>query len=98
MDRTTRRRTLTLVAGIALAGLAAGTSAAWAQGEQAGTAPAAAQDGHQHGTSSAATGAAAPAAGEIPSAPEPADVCEQSDLPPHTGFQAGPACVSLPFG
>jgi hypothetical protein len=104
MDRTTRRRTLTLVAGIGLAGLVAGTSAAYAQGGPTATAPAAAQDGHAHGTpsdSSAAPGSAAPAAagGEaIPPAPAPAGVCTQSDLPPHTGFQGGPACVSLPMG
>ncbi|MGR6965469.1 hypothetical protein ACU610_13475 [Geodermatophilus sp. URMC 61] len=102
MDRTTRRRTLTLVAGIGLAGLVAGTSAAYAQGGPAATAtaPAAAQDGHAHGTTSdssapagasaAATGSAAPAA--------TADVCAESDLPAHTGFQVGPACVSTPFG
>src|SRR4051812_23175510 len=103
MDRTTRRRTLTLVAGIGLAGLAAGTGVASAQGEQTATAPAAAQDGHVHGTAaasgSAAGAAGAAAAGEaIPAPPAPAGVCTQSDLPPHTGFQGGPACVSLPFG
>src|SRR4051794_21745643 len=109
MDRTTRRRTLTLVAGIGLAGLAAGTGVASAQGEQTATAPAAAQDGHVHGTA-AASGSAAGAAGAagatggaaageaIPAPPAPAGVCTQSDLPPHTGFQGGPACVSLPFG
>ena len=100
MDRTTRRRTCTVVAGIALAGLVAGTGMASAQGEPAATAPAAAQ--HDHGTSSTAEGTSSTAT-EVPAqqaapAPAPADVCAQSDLPAHTGFQAGPACVSLPFG
>ncbi|SDO43863.1 hypothetical protein [Geodermatophilus sp. DSM 45219] len=100
MDRTTRRRTYTVVAGIALAGLVAGTGMASAQGEPAATAPAAAQ--HDHGTSSTAEGTSSTAT-EVPAqqaapAPAPADVCAQSDLPAHTGFQAGPACVSLPFG
>ena len=100
MDRTTRRRTCTVVAGIALAGLVAGTGMASAQGEPAATAPAAAQ--HDHGTSSTAEGTSSTAT-EVPAqqaapAPAPAGGCAQSDLPAHTGFQAGPACVSLPFG
>ena len=100
MDRTTRRRTYTVVAGIALAGLVAGTGMASAQDEPVATTPAAAQP--DHGTSSTAEGTSSTAT-EVPapqaaSAPAPADVCAQSDLPAHTGFQAGPACVSLPFG
>ena len=74
MDRTTRRRTLTLVAGIGLAGLVAGTGAG----------------------SAAATGTGAATAGQAGQAS--ADVCAQSDLPAHTGFQVGPACVWTPFG
>jgi hypothetical protein len=46
----------------------------------------------------ARTEATAPAPGQAGAAPALADVCAQSDLPPHTGFQAGPACVCLPFG
>jgi hypothetical protein len=93
MDRTTRRRTLTLVGGIALAGLVAGTGAASAQDDRAATAPAAAH----HGTSSTAEGTS-PTATQAGPASAVDDVCAQSGLPPHTGFQAGPACVSLPFG
>src|ERR687890_204525 len=85
MDRTTRRRTLTLVAGIGLAGLVAGTGAASAQGGPTATAPAATAS---DAGSAAATGTGAATAG----------VCAQSDLPEHTGFQVGPACVSTPFG
>jgi hypothetical protein len=45
-----------------------------------------------HGTS-AATGSGAAA----PVEPLPA-ACEESELPPHTGFEIGPACVATPFG
>jgi hypothetical protein len=90
MDRTTRRRTLTLVAGIGLAGLVAGTGAASAQGGPTATAPAATAS---DAGSAAATGTGAATAGQAS-----ADVCAQSDLPAHTGFQVGPACVSTPFG
>jgi hypothetical protein len=90
MDRTTRRRTLTLVAGIGLAGLVAGTGAASAQGGPTATAPAATAS---DAGSAAATGTGAATAGQ-----GSADVCTQSDLPAHTGFQVGPACVSTPFG
>ena len=90
MDRTTRRRTLTLVAGIGLAGLVAGTGAASAQGGPTATAPAATAS---DAGSAAATGTGAATAGQ-----GSADVCAQSDLPAHTGFQVGPACVSTPFG
>ena len=93
MDRTTRRRTLTLVAGIGLAGLVAGTGAASAQGGPTATAPAATAS---DAGSVAATGTAAATAGQAGQAS--ADVCAQSDLPAHTGFQVGPACVSTPFG
>ena len=99
MDRTTRRRTLTLVAGIGLAGLVAGTGAASAQGGPTATAPAAtASDAGS--AASAGTGAATAdqAARTGQAAPAAADVCAQSDLPAHTGFQVGPACVSTPFG
>jgi hypothetical protein len=90
MDRTTRRRTLTLVAGIGLAGLVADTGAASAQGGPTATAPAATAS---DAGSAAATGTGAATAGQAS-----ADVCAQSDLPAHTGFQVGPACVSTPFG
>jgi hypothetical protein len=93
MDRTTRRRTLTLVAGIGLAGLVAGTGAASAQGGPTATAPAATAS---DAGSAAATGTGAATAGQAGQAS--ADVCAQSDLPAHTGFQVGPACVSTPFG
>ena len=93
MDRTTRRRTLTLVAGIGLAGLVAGTGAASAQGGPTATAPAATAS---DAGSAAATGTGAATAGQAGQAS--ADVCAQSDLPVHTGFQVGPACVSTPFG
>ena len=99
MDRTTRRRTLTLVAGIGLAGLVAGTGAASAQGGPTATAPAATAS---DAGSAAATGTGAATAGQAGQAGQAgeatADVCAQSDLPAHTGFQVGPACVSTPFG
>ena len=96
MDRTTRRRTLTLVAGIGLAGLVAGTGAASAQGGPTATAPAATAS---DAGSAAATGTGAATAGQAGQAGQAiADVCGQSDLPAHTGFQVGPACVSTPFG
>src|SRR5919107_987679 len=93
MGRTTRCRSLTLVAGIGLAGLVAGTGAASAQGGPTATAPAATAS---DAGSAAATGTGAATAGQAGQAS--ADVCAQSDLPVHTGFQVGPACVSTPFG
>ena len=53
-----------------------------------GGAPAAAGDG-----ALAATGSGAAARVE----PLPA-ACEDSELPPHTGFEIGPGCVATPFG
>src|SRR5919107_3014912 len=99
MGRTTRCRSLTLVAGIGLAGLVAGTGAASAQGGPTRTAPAGrASDAG----SAAATGTGAATAGQAgqtaQAAQATAGVCAQSDLPAHTGFQVGPACVSTPFG
>lgn len=35
---------------------------------------------------------------QVPASTTSSEFCAESDLPPHTGFQVGPACVSTPGG
>jgi hypothetical protein len=88
-----------IVVGAALAG-AGITAAATAQQEEQVAAPvtqnlsatsAVTQDASASGHAAGGHGAAGPV--------EPLSAtCEDSKLPPHTGFQIGPACVSTQFG
>jgi hypothetical protein len=97
---TATRRVLPVAATFSLAALV-GTGIASAHTEsdagagEIGTSAAAAEQG-----ASAASGIGVPAAGTGAPAPiEPlATGCENSDLPPHTGFQVAPACVATGFG
>jgi hypothetical protein len=87
MNRTTRQA-LPVAVAVAMAALVVGTGIASAQAE-----PAASVQAEPAAAASAATGSGAAAPVEPLLA-----ACEDSKLPPHTGFEIGPACVATPFG
>ncbi len=99
-------RVLPVAAAFSVVALLVGTAQAEPDAAPAGAADlvtsAAAEEHSGHGESGvpAAVGTAASAAeAGAPAAVEPlTEGCQDSDLPAHTGFQIGPACVDTAFG